>query len=92
MSYADVGQIFPEQFSKVTNFHDFFTRVATALGFDTQGLIKDAETMENEKTEGQTQGMLQQAMPELTKAMMNQEGAQGSQGQGGTGVQGGPQQ
>ena len=73
MTYAESGKIFPEQFTQITDFTDFYTRVATALGFDTQGLIKDSKTLEAERTESQTENLMTQAMPELTKALVQPE-------------------
>lgn len=63
------------------NAGDFIQRLATALGIDSDGLVKTLEQIQQEQQMQQLQGILGQAIPRMAQEMM--KGAMNNNGKGG---------
>lgn len=59
----------PQVIAQYLNVSEYLERRATALGIETKGLIKDAETIAAEQQQAQKQQMMQQFGPDAMKIM-----------------------
>ena len=66
----------PEVLSQYVNLQDYIKRRATALGIDTEGLIKTEEQIAQEMQQAQLQQVMQQAGPEAINEGVRQLGQQ----------------
>ena len=66
----------PEVLSQYVNLQDYIKRRATALGIDTEGLIKTEEQIAQEMQQAQLQQVMQQAGPEAINEGVRQLGNQ----------------
>lgn len=75
--FLQAMQPFGEQAFAVLNLDNYATRVATALGIDTRGLVKSPEQMDQERQQAEASQMAQQVAPgAMQAAMENPETAQ----------------
>lgn len=68
--FLQAMQPFGEQAFAVLNLDNYATRVATALGIDTRGLVKSPEQMDAEQQQAQAAQMAQQVAPGAMQAAM----------------------
>lgn len=81
-TFISVMQPFGDQAFQVLNMDDYATRVATALGMDTKGLIKDPQVIAQEQQAAQMAQLGQNIAPDVVKgAMGNPELMQQMMGQ-----------
>jgi hypothetical protein len=66
----------PEMLQRYVNLQDYIKRRATALGIDTEGLIKSEEQIAQEMQQAQLQQVLQQAGPAAINEGVKQIGNQ----------------
>jgi hypothetical protein len=71
----------PEVLQRYINLQDYIKRRATALGIDTEGLIKSEEQIAQEQQQAQMQQMMQQAGPNAIQEGVKQLGSQYEQAQ-----------
>jgi len=64
----------PEVLQQYVNLQDYIKRRATALGIDTEGLIKSEEQIAQEMQQAQMQQMLMQAGPSALQEGVKQLG------------------
>ena len=66
----------PEVLQRYINLQDYIKRRATALGIDTEGLIKSEEQIAQEQQQAQMQQIMQQAGPNAIQEGVKQLGSQ----------------
>ena len=74
MLIQGIAQFGPEMLMQYMNMSDYIARRATALGIDTEGLIKSEEQLAKEKQQQQMMAMAQQLGPEVVKGAMHGQG------------------
>lgn len=58
----------PETLAKYVNFPDYMTRRATALGIETEGLIKTQQQVQQEEAQAKRAQMMQQAQQQMVES------------------------
>lgn len=66
----------PEVIAQYLNVDDYLDRVGTSLGIDTDGLIKDAATRQQEMMQQQMMQAAQSVAPHVAKGVMEQQATQ----------------